>query len=69
MKEDEIATQVGELSVEELKGIVAETVKEVLEDWLEDFEALLSRSYLSSIEEAREDYREGRVKDLEEVLR
>jgi len=57
-----------ELSVEELKGIVAETVREVLEDWLEDLEALLSRSYVASVEEAREDYREGRVKSLEEVL-
>mgnify|MGYP007109718371 CR=1 FL=1 len=54
--------------MEELKGIVAETVREVLEDWLEDLEALLSRSYVASVEEAREDYREGRVKSLEEVL-
>jgi len=39
-----------------------------LEDWLEDLEALLSRSFMTSIEEAREDYKEDRVKSLEEVL-
>jgi len=60
--------QVSELRVEELEGIVAHTVRGVLEEWFEDMEALLSRSYVDSIEEARTDYQKGKVKRLEELL-
>ncbi|MCP3959772.1 MAG: hypothetical protein GY719_18140 [bacterium] len=55
---------VKDLSVEELRTVVRDTVEQTLEDKLEDLQALSSPSFLRSIEEAREDYREGRVTPL-----
>ena len=38
-----------------------------IEDILEDLIAMSSNDYIKSIEEAREDYRKGRVKKLEDI--
>ncbi len=59
---------VRELSVDELRGVIRETVKEAMEDYREDLQALGSGEYLLSIEEARRDYHEGRVTSLDELL-
>jgi hypothetical protein len=40
-----------------------------LEDLIEDIQALSSDEYLRSIEEARNDYKEGKVKYLEDVFK
>ncbi len=57
-----------DLSVEELRAVVRDTVEQTLEDKLEDLQALSSESFLRSIEEAREDYREGRLTPLADLL-
>ena len=62
-----MGTRVSDLTVEELKTLISETVRESLEDFMEDLIGLSSRGYLQSIEEARSDYREGRFKSLEEL--
>jgi lipoate-protein ligase A len=59
---------VKDLSVEELRAVIRDTVEHTLEDKLEDLQALSSKSFLRSIEEAREDYREGRVTALADML-
>ena len=59
--------KVKDLTVEELKSLISDTVKEILEDIIEDIVALSSEEYLHSIEEARKDYKEGKVKSLEEI--
>ena len=59
---------VKDLSVEELRTVVRDTVEQTLEDKLEDVQALSSESFLRSIEEAREDYREGRITALDDLL-
>ncbi len=59
---------VKDLSVEELRTVIRDTVEHTLEDKLEDLQALSSESFLRSIEEAREDYREGRVTTLADLL-
>ncbi|MDI6654347.1 MAG: hypothetical protein QME59_00465 [Candidatus Hydrothermarchaeota archaeon] len=56
-----------DLTVEEFKILISDTIKENIEDLVEDIAALSSREYLKSIKEAREDYRQGRVKHLEEI--
>ncbi len=61
-------SMVKDLSVEELRTVVRDTVEQTLDDKLEDLQALSSESYLRSIEEAREDYREGRVTPLADLL-
>ena len=62
-----VETKVKDLTVDELKSLISEAVKESLEDLIEDILALSSESYLRSIEEARKDYKEGKVKSLEEI--
>lgn len=56
-----------DLTVEEFKTLIPDTIKESMEDIIEDLTALSSKEYLNSIKEAREDYRHGRVKGLEEI--
>jgi len=51
-----------------LRSLISDTVKRTVEDLLEDELALGSKSYIKSIKQARKEYREGRVKDLKEIL-
>lgn len=59
-------TKVKDLTIGELRSLISDTVKEAMEDLIEDVLALSSPQYLRSIEEARKDYKEGKVKSLEE---
>lgn len=61
-------SKVKDLTVEELRSLISYTVKEVMEDLIEDILALSNEEYLKSIEEARSDYNKGKVKYLEEIL-
>ncbi len=61
-------TKVKDLTVDELRSLVSDTVRGVMEDSIEDMVALSSERYLRSIEEARRDYKEGRVKSFEDVF-
>lgn len=63
-----MSKKVRDLTVEELQEIIERKVKEVLEDILEDFLALSSKEYLESIETARKEYQEGKVKSFEEIF-
>ena len=57
-----------DLSVEEFRVFISDTVNAAMEDSIEDFLALSSDNYLKSIKEARKDYKAGKVKSLEEVF-
>ena len=59
--------KVKDLTVGELKSLISDAIRESLEDLIEDIVALSSDEYLRSIEEARTDYKEGRIKHLEEI--
>ena len=61
-------TKVKDLTVGELQSLISATVRGVLEDLIEDIQALSSDEYQRSIEEARTDYKEGKVKYLEDVF-
>jgi hypothetical protein len=63
-----MGTSIKDLSVEELQTLISNTVRETMEDVMEDMIALSSESFLRSIEQARKDYREGRVKPFEEAF-
>lgn len=52
----------------ELHSLISDTVKGTMEDFIEDILALSSDDYLHSINEARSDYKEGRVKNFEEIF-
>jgi len=56
--------KVKDLTVKELKSLIAESVRVSIEDLIEDILALSSKEYLHSIEEARDDYKKGKVKNL-----
>ena len=59
---------VRDLTVDQLRAVITETVTRALEDRLEDLQALSSPTFKASIAEAREDRRAGRVISLEELL-
>jgi len=61
-------TKVKDLTIGELRSLISDTVKETMEDLIEDILALSSPRYLRSIEQARNDYKEGKVKSLEELF-
>ena len=61
-------TKVKDLTVGELRSLISDAVRGAMEDLIEDILALSSEEYLRSIEEARSDYREGKVKYLEETF-
>ena len=61
-------TRVKDLTVGELQSIITDTIKGALEEVLEDIAALSSNEYLQSIEEARNDYKTGNVKRLEDLF-
>lgn len=63
-----MSTKISDLSVEEMKKLIAECVRETMEDVMEDILALNNPEFIRSIQEAREDYRKGDVKPLEQVL-
>lgn len=63
----ETVTKLKDLTVEEFKTLISDTIRDSMEDLLEDLTALSSKEYLSSIREAREDYKHGRVKSIEEI--
>lgn len=65
---DSMITKVKDLTVDELRSLVSDTVRGVMEDTIEDMVALTSERYLQSIEEARRDYKEARVKSFEDVF-
>ena len=60
--------KVKDLTIEELQSLISDAVRIAMEDHSEDILALSSDQYLKSIKEARNDYKEGKVKCFEEVL-
>ncbi len=60
-------TKLNELTVAEFKLLISESIKDVIENLLEDIEASQSKSYLNSIREAREDYKAGRLTSLDNL--
>jgi len=64
----EMEAKVRDLSVGELRYLLSDIIKESLGELIEDVIALSSQEYLISIEEARSDYKQGRVKSLEELF-
>ncbi|MFW6194854.1 MAG: hypothetical protein ACOC5L_04970 [Halobacteriota archaeon] len=63
-----MGTKIKDLSVEELQSLISDTVRETMEDLMEDMLTLSSDECISSIKEARKEYREGKVKHFEEVF-
>ncbi len=61
-------SKVSELTIEELKTLISESVKESVEEALENREAISSGNYLNSVKEARDDYKSGNYKKLSDVL-
>ncbi|KAA0010946.1 MAG: hypothetical protein FE041_04750 [Thermoplasmata archaeon] len=57
-----------DMDEEELKMLIKESVREVVEDLMEDLIALSNKEFLKSIEEARNDYKQGKIKHFEELF-
>ena len=61
-------TKIRDLTTDELRTLITNTVKESMEDIIEDLLALSNENYLNSIEEARRDYKNGKIKTFEDVF-
>ncbi len=57
-----------DMEEEELKLLIKESVREAAEDLIEDLIALSSKDFLKSIEDARNDYKQGNIKHFEELF-
>ena len=68
LKDYEMSTKISELTVEELKEIINESIHEAMEDFMEDLKAISSKDYINSIKEAREDYKAGNYKNFDETF-
>ena len=63
-----MTTKIRDLTIQEFKDLLSSVVKETFEELLEDFTALSSNDFLESIEEARINFKEGKVKSFEEAF-
>lgn len=57
-----------QLTVDEFTHLISQTVKQAIEDEIEDIKAMSSENYLHSVKEARNDYKSGNVKSLDELF-
>ncbi len=62
-----MTVKVKDMTAEELQKLITESINDVVEDLMEDILGLSSEEYLQSIEEARTDYKEGRITKLEDL--
>lgn len=62
-----MSAKIQDLSIDEFQSLISNTVRETMEDIIEDLLALSSDKYIRSIKEARTDYKQGRVKNLEDL--
>ncbi|MFA5803745.1 MAG: hypothetical protein WC879_03785 [Melioribacteraceae bacterium] len=60
-------SKINELTVKEFKELISESIREILEDIIEDREASSSKNYISSIKEAREEYKAGNISSHDDV--
>lgn len=61
-------TKIKELTVEEFRSLLSDILKEAMDDLKEDILALSSQEYIDSIKESRKEYKEGKFKNLEDIL-
>ncbi|MBZ0204137.1 MAG: hypothetical protein IT281_07270 [Ignavibacteria bacterium] len=62
------AKKISDLTIEQLKEIINQAVKENMEDVLENIEALSSKRFVKSVERSRKEYKEKKFKDFKEVF-
>ncbi len=60
--------KVNELAVDELKDLISNVVQEKLDEMLEDVKLMLDSEYVNSIKEAREEYKQGKVTSIDDIL-
>jgi hypothetical protein len=58
--------KVKDLTIDQLKTLIKETIQETISDEIETWMASTSNAYLESIKEARSDYKQNKVVSLEE---
>jgi len=68
MRSQKMNEKVNELTVDELKDLISNVVQEKLDDMLEDVKLMLDSEYVNSIKEAREEYKQGKVTSIDDIL-
>lgn len=62
------AKKISDLTIEQLKEIINQAVRENMEDVVENIEALSSKKFVKSIERSRKEYKEKKFKGFKEVF-
>ena len=60
--------KISDLTVNEFQLLITQSINKAFEELSEDILALSSQEYLKSIEEAREDFKQGKTKTFEQVF-
>jgi len=60
--------KVNDLTVSQLKDIISEVVRERIDDVIEDLKSLVDYDYIESVKEARKEYKEGKVTNIDDIM-
>jgi len=61
-------TKVNDQTVSQLKDIISEVVRERIDDVIEDLKSLVDNDYIESVKEARKEYKEGKVTNIDDIM-
>jgi len=61
--------RIADLTVGELQTLISGSVKTAIDEYFEDLEALKGQNYIQSIKEAREDYKSGKITNIDDILK
>ena len=64
-----MSTKVQDLTIDELRIIISDTVKDTVGDMIEDIIALSNKEYIDSVKEARKDYKTGQTEKYNSFFR
>ncbi len=61
-------TKISDITIGELKKVISDSIKEAMENMIEEIKALSSQNFINSVKEARAEYKAGKVKKLKDIL-
>jgi hypothetical protein len=59
--------RIADLTVGELQTLISGSVKAAIDEYFENLEALQGQNYIQSISEAREDYKTGKITNIDDI--
>jgi hypothetical protein len=63
-----MTTKIKDMNKNEFQNLIADTVKQTIENIIEDYTALNSDSFIASISKARDEYKKEKTVNFEEAF-